>query len=153
MSALPIHPAVNHFPVVTSLLAAGCMALAAFRPRQERGEWLLRAMLLLGVAALALPVVAWSGRVWSLSMGLWPRGVWLPPRRALDGLLVLHVLGAAVSAALTALGLVLAFALRKGRVPLWTVVLVMAAAALATGVTARVGGQMAFGEPPAEQAQ
>jgi len=152
MSALPIHPAVNHFPVVTSLLAAGCMLLAALRPRQERPEWALRALLLLCVAVLALPVVAWSGRIWGASQGLWPHAAWLPPRRALNGLLVLHVLGAAVSSALTVLGLVLVIALRRGRVALWPVLLVVAAAALATGATARVGGQMAYGEPPAQDA-
>jgi hypothetical protein len=60
------------------------------------------------------------------------------------------VLGAAVAAALTVTGLALAWAHRRGRVGLWAVLLVAAAAALATGATARVGGQMAFGEPPQE---
>ncbi len=80
-----------------------------------------------------------------------PRGL-AAARRALNGLLVLHVLGAAVSSALTVLGLVLVIALRRGRVALWPVLLVVAAAALATGATARVGGQMAYGEPPAQDA-
>ena len=150
MSALPIHPAVNHFPVVTSLLAACCMALGALRPQRERGEWAQRGLLLLCVAVLALPVVAWSGRIWSAGMGLWPWGRWLPPRRALNGKLVLHVLGAAASTLLTLAGLALAFAHRRGRVGIWPVLLVVAAAALATGATARLGGQMAFGEPPQE---
>jgi uncharacterized membrane protein len=147
MSALPLHPAVNHFPVVTSLLAACCMLLAALRPRQ-RSEWVLRGLLLLGVALAALPVVMGSGRSWSAAQGLWPRSVALPPARALNGLLRWHVLGAGVSAVLVALGLVLALAFRRGRLALWPVLLVVLAAALATGITARVGGQMAFGDPP-----
>jgi uncharacterized membrane protein len=147
MSALPLHPAVNHFPVVTSLLAVCCLVLAVLRPRQ-RGEWVLRALLLLGVALAALPVVIGSGRSWSAAQGLWPRSVPLPPAHALNGLLRWHVLGAGVSAALLALGLVLALAFRRGRIGLWPVVAVVLAAALATGATARVGGQMAYGEPP-----
>jgi uncharacterized membrane protein len=152
MSGLPLHPAVNHFPVVANLLAASCLALAAARPRRERSEWVLRALLLLGVAVLSIPVAAWSGRLWSVDMGLWPRHVPLPPRQALNGLLVIHVLGAATSAGLTVLGLVLTFALRRGRIALWPVLLVVASAAAATGATARVGGQMAYGEPPAADA-
>lgn len=151
MSALPIHPAVNHFPVVTSLLAACCLGLGALRSPEERGEWLLRAVLLLCVALLALPVVIWSGRIWSVDMGLWPWRVPLPPRRALNGMLRLHVLGAAVSAGLLALGLALGLASRRGRIGLWPVILIVLAAAMATGVTARLGGQMAFGEPAVQE--
>jgi uncharacterized membrane protein len=147
MSALPLHPAVNHFPVVTSLLAACCLLLAALRPRQ-RGEWVLRGLLLLGVALAALPVVIASGRSWSVDQGLWPRSVPLPPAHALNGLLRWHVLGALIATGLLVLGLVLALAFRRGRIRLWPVVLVVLAAALATGATARVGGQMAFGPPP-----
>jgi uncharacterized membrane protein len=146
MSALPLHPAVNHFPVVASLLASGCVLLGALRPLPERREWLLRALLLLGVAAAALPVVIGSGRAWSSAQGLWPPGLALPPGHALNGLLRWHVLGAAVSALLTLAGLGLALAFRRGRIALWPVLLVVLAAALATGVTARLGGQMAFGE-------
>ena len=152
MSALPLHPAVNHFPVVASLLASGCVLLGALRPLSERREWLLRALLLLGVAAVALPVVLLSGRAWSAAQGLWPQGAALPPRHALNGLLRWHVLGAAVSALLILLGLGLALAFRRGRIALWPVLLVVVAAALATGLTARMGGQMAFGEVEPESA-
>jgi uncharacterized membrane protein len=146
VSALPLHPAVNHFPVVASLLASGCVLLGACRPLPERREWLLRALLLLVVAAAALPLVLGSGRAWSAAQGLWPPGQALPPRRALNGLLRWHVLGAALATLLTLSGLGLALAWRRGRSALWPVLLVVLAAALATGATARLGGQMAFGE-------
>ena len=152
MSALPLHPAVNHFPVVASLLASGCVLLGALRPLPERREWLLRALLLLGVATAALPVVIGSGRAWSSAQGLWPPGLALPPGHALNGLLRWHVLGAAVSALLTLAGLGLALAFRRGRIALWPVLLVVLAAALATGLTARVGGEMAFGQVEPEAA-
>ena len=150
VSALPLHPAVNHFPVVASLLAVCCLGLGLRSPGQ-RAEWALRAQLLLAVAVLALPVVLGSGRLWSVDMGLWPWRVALPPSRALNGMLGLHVLGAALSAGLLALGLVLTWLFRRGRIGLWPVLLVALAAALATGITARVGGQMAFGEPAVQE--
>ena len=149
MSALHLHPALNHFPVVATLLAAGAALLGVLRPR-ERSEWLLRALLLLGVAVAALPVVLWSGRAWAAAQGLWPRGAWLPPRQPLAGLLRWHLLGAGISTLLAGLGLALALAWRRGRAGLWPVVLVAVAAALATGITARIGGQIAFGEPGME---
>ena len=150
MSALPLHPAVNHFPVAANLLAACCLLLAAFRPRSERCEWVLRGLLLLAVAAASLPLVLWSGRVWSVAQGPWPWGAPLPPRHALGGLLRWHLLGAGISSLLTGLALALALAHRRGRAGLWPVVLVVLAAALATGLTARIGGQMAFGETEAQ---
>jgi uncharacterized membrane protein len=150
MSPLPLHPAVNHFPVVASFLAACCMAMAAFRPRGERSEWVRRGLLLLGVALVSLPVVIGSGRAWAATMGIWPRGVWLPPRRALGGILFWHVIGAGVSAAFVLAGLMLVRAFRRGRTGLLPVILVVLAAALATGITARLGGQMAYGEPTPE---
>jgi len=148
--SLPVHPAVNHFPVVASLLAAGCLLAGAVRPQAERSEWVLRALLLLGVAVVALPVVIGSGRAWSAAMGAWPWGAALPPRSALDGLLRWHVLGAAVSTALSGLGLGLGLGFRRGRIGLWPLLLVVLTAALATGITARVGGQMTFGNPESE---
>jgi hypothetical protein len=57
-----------------------------------------------------------------------------------------------VSALLTLTGLGLALAFRRGRIALWPVLLVVVAAALATGLTARMGGQMAFGEVEPESA-
>jgi len=150
MSPLPIHPAVNHFPVVASFLSACCIVRAAFRPQPERSEWVRRGLFLLGVALVSLPVVIWSGRIWAATMGIWPWSALLPPRQALDGVLRWHVLVAGISTGLVLLGLVLVRAFRRGRTGLWLVVLVVLAAALATGITARLGGQMAYGEPNPE---
>jgi len=60
------------------------------------------------------------------------------------------VMGAAVSTLLTLSGLGLTLAWRRGRSALWPVLVVVLAAALATGATARLGGQMAFGEAEPE---
>jgi len=147
MHALPFHPVVNPFPIVSTVLAAGCLLLAALRAREHRGEWVQRGMLLLTVSLLAMPVVAWSGRTWAGAAGLWPRGALLPDARAAGGLLRLHALGAAGSGCLMALGLLLGIAHRRGRAPLWPVIVVLLACALATGMTAHLGGQIAFGEP------
>lgn len=70
-----------------------------------------------------------------------------PGAAARGGLLALHALGAAASAALTLSGFLLLLRHRRGRGPFWAALLVVAAAALATGVTAHLGGRMAFGPP------
>lgn len=147
MAPLPIHPVVNAFPIVATVLAALAMIWAGLLAPSRRPEWLGRSLLLLGVALAALPAVAWSGRIWAAAMGIWPPGRALPPRAALGGLLALHALGATASAALTLSGFLLLLRHRRGRGPFWAALLVVAAAALATGVTAHLGGRMAFGPP------
>jgi uncharacterized membrane protein len=148
--ALPLHPVVNPFPIVTTVLAALAMVLGALRPPGERREWLTRALLLLTVALALLPAVAWTGRAWAGDAGIWPAGRLLPPRGgALGGLLAAHLLGAAISAGLTLAGLLLALrARRSGR--FWAALLVVLAAAAATGITGHLGGRIAFGTPEAE---
>jgi uncharacterized membrane protein len=146
MTALPLHPVVNPFPVVATILAAGCLSAGAARPLHERGEWVLRGLLLLSVALLAMPAVAWTGRGWAVAAGLWP------PRHGPGGLLLAHVLGALAATVLMVLAARLAQAYRRRRVGLWPVLALALASALATGITAHLGGRIAFGEPEASQA-
>jgi len=73
----------------------------------------------------------------------------LPPSRALGGLLRLHLEGAAGSTGLLLAGLLLVHRHRRGQGRLWPALLVVLAAAAAVGVTAHLGGMMAFGEPGA----
>jgi len=149
MSALPIHPVVNPFPIAATVLAALALLAAGLRPRDQRREWLTRCLLLLLVALAALPAVAWSGRLWAAAMGVWPASRALPPSRALGGLLRLHLEGAAGSTGLLLAGLLLVHRHRRGQGRLWPALLVVLAAAAAVGVTAHLGGMMAFGEPGA----
>jgi uncharacterized membrane protein len=101
MTALPLHPVVNPFPVVATILAAGCLSAGAARPLHERGEC---------------------------------------------------VLGALAATVLMVLAALLALAYRRRRVGLWPVLALALASALATGITAHLGGRIAFGEPEASQA-
>ena len=149
MAALPFHPVVNAFPVVTTVLAAGCLLAGAARPGEAGREWLRRGLLLLIVALLAMPVVAWSGRAWAASAGMWPRGLALPPARA--RLLRVHVLGASLSTLLMILAALAVRAQLRGR-GRWLALAVVLACALCTGVTAHLGGELAFGEPGVEDA-
>jgi len=149
---LPLHPVVNPFPIVTSVLAALALVIAALRPEPDRREWLTRSLLLLAVGLVLLPAVAWTGRMWAVDAGAWKPGQAAPVPHALDGLLALHLLGAAFSGALTLAGLLLVQGARRGRRRFWAALLVVAAAAAATGVTAHLGGRMAFGTP-AEDAE
>jgi len=150
MSALPFHPVVNAFPVVTTVLAAGCVLAGAARPGEAGREWLRRALLLLLVALLAMPAVAWSGRAWAASAGLWPKGLALPPAKA--QLLRGHVAGATLSLLLMALAALLVSARIRGRGGRWLVLAVVLACALSTGLTAHLGGKLAFSEPEVEDA-
>jgi hypothetical protein len=49
-----------------------------------------------------------------------------------------------------ALGVLLALGHRRNRMTLWPVIVVVVVAALATGMTAHLGGRIAFGEPDAQ---
>jgi uncharacterized membrane protein len=148
--ALPLHPVVNPFPIVTSVLAALALVIGALRPEAERREWLIRSLLLLVVGLALLPVVAWTGRMWAVDASAWEPGRVLPVHHALGGLLAMHLLGAAFSGALTLTGLLLVQGARRQRRGYWAALLVVLAAAAATGVTAHLGGRMAFGTPEAE---
>ena len=142
---LPLHPALVHFPVAATVLAAAALLAGAARSGSARAPWLDRATFLLGTAVLSTPAAIASGRLWSGTLHLWTGPALLPPAAVEDGLLLRHVLGAASTLVLAFLGLVLALASRSGRAPFWSVVLVACAAASAACLTAHVGGSMAFG--------
>ena len=142
--ALPLHPALIHFPVAATVLAAGAAIAGVLRPG-ERREWLDRTTLLLASAVAATPAAMISGRAWSRSLGLWATAAWLPPGDVEDGLLRRHVLAAVLTMALASCALLLSFFARRGRLPLWPVVLVVSASAAAACLTAHVGGGMVFG--------
>jgi uncharacterized membrane protein len=143
--ALPLHPALVHFPVAATVLAAGAALAAAVRPRTELREWLDRTSFLLGSAVASTPAAIVSGRAWSRSLGLWAAPSWLPPAAVEDGLLRRHVLAAVLTMALASCALLLSLFARRGRLPLWPVVLVVSSSAAAACLTAHVGGGMVFG--------
>jgi uncharacterized membrane protein len=143
--SLPLHPALVHFPVAATVLAAGALLACATRSGSERAPWLDRATFLLATAVLSTPAAMASGRLWSGTLHLWTGSSLLPPLDVEDGLLRRHVLGAALTLVLAFVGFILALATRSGRAPLWPVVLVAFAAAALACLTAHVGGAMAFG--------
>ena len=142
---LPLHPALVHFPVAATVLAAGALLAGAARSGSARAPWLDRATFLLATAVLSTPAAIASGRAWSGTLRLWSGFSLLPPLDAEDGLLRRHVLGAVLTLVLAFVALILALASRSGRASLWPVVFVSAAAAAAACLTAHVGGTMAFG--------
>ena len=144
---LPLHPAVIHFPIVATMFALGACLGCLLTPRLQRKEWLDRATLLSFIAVLSTPVAIVSGRAWSRSLGLWSEASWLPAAGVEGGLLRRHVEAALLTMALSSLALLLALASRRQRAPLWVLILVVAASAIAAVMTAHVGGQMVFGTP------
>jgi uncharacterized membrane protein len=134
---VPLHPALSHLPIASALLAAAALIGALFHAGPERVGWARAARLLLIVALVAAPFSVWTGRTWADSLGLLPRGEWLPPAAARAGLLRRHVLSAGTATALLALSL---FFVRGPRQRL-ALVLVLAAA-LAMLLTGHWGGAM-----------
>ncbi len=150
MDRLPFHPAINPFPVFTILMASSCLFMALIRPESEREEWVHRSWLLLLTGLAVLPFVLLTGRTWSLSMGFWPRIAPWPPGQAAHGLLRLHVIGAALSTALILLSTYAFWRYQRARGSLWLLFVLVLSAAVLTGYTAHLGGEMAFGEPASE---
>jgi len=142
---LPLHPAVIHFPIVTTMLALAACLVCFLKPSLRRKEWLDRATLLAFIAVLSTPLAIISGRAWSRSLGLWREASWFPASDVEGGLLRRHVEGALLTMALSSVALLLALASRRQRAPLWALILVVAAAAIAAVMTAHVGGRMVFG--------
>lgn len=142
---LPLHPALVHFPVAATVLAAGALLAGAARSASARAAWLDRATFLLAIAVLSTPVAIASGRQWSGALHQWTGSSLLPPVDVEDGLLLRHVLGAALTFVFAFAGLILALASRSGRAPFWSVALVACSAAAAAGLTAHIGGSMVFG--------
>ena len=150
MGRLPFHPAINPFPVFTILMASGCLLMALIRPAAEREEWVYRSWLLVLTGLAIRPFVLLSGRAWSLSMGFWPRVAPWPTGQAAHGLLRPHVIGAALSTTLILLTTGAFWLYRRARGPLWLLCVLVLSAAVLTGYTAHLGGEMAFGEPASE---
>jgi uncharacterized membrane protein len=142
---LPVHPALVHLPVASTLLAAASAFVGLARGRARQTEWMDRTTSLLFVAVVTTPAALLSGRVWSRSLGLWTGSSWLPPADAEEGLLRRHVLAAVVTMALAFWGLLLALAARRGHIAYWPLILIVSATAVAAGFTAHVGGAMVFG--------
>ncbi len=152
MPALPLHPAVVHFPVAGAFFAAGALALAVARPAHRRAS-LAGAALLLGAAVaggLAALVTGWQ---WADQLA-YLAGGWgpLPGPKAVEGLALRHSLLAlaAVVAAALALGLALVARKREGS-PLPALLAALLACAL-VAATGHVGGTMVHA-PPAPAAE
>lgn len=147
MPALPLHPAVVHFPVAGVFFAAGALALAVARPSHRRAS-LAGAALLLGAAVaggLAALVTGWQ---WADQLA-YLAGGWgpLPGPKAVEGLAQRHALlalAAVVSAAL-ALGLALLARKREGS-PLPALLAALLSCAL-VAATGHVGGTMVHAPP------
>jgi uncharacterized membrane protein len=146
--ALPIHPAIIHFPIAGTFFAAGALLLAVFRPA-TRDSSLPAALLLLG-AALAGGVAAMvTGYLWADQLA-YLAGGWgpIPGPKAVEGLAQRHALLAISFFLVAAIALALALlARRKGSSPLPALVAVLLACAL-VAATGHLGGTMVHAPPP-----
>lgn len=147
MLALPLHPAVVHFPVAGAFFAAGALALAVWKPAHRHASLTGAALILASAVAGGLASLAtgwqWADQLAYLAGGWGP----IPGPKAVEGLAQRHALLAlaAVVAAALALGLTLVARRRQGTpVPALLAALLSCALMAATG---HVGGTMVHAPP------
>lgn len=147
MPALPLHPAIVHFPVAGVFFAAGALALAAARPALRAaslgGAALLLAATVAGGLAALVSGWLWADQLAYLSGGWGP----VPGPKAVEGLAQRHALLAVAAVAAAALALALTLVARKrdgSPLPPLLAALLSCALMAATG---HVGGTMVHAPP------
>lgn len=154
MPALPLHPAVVHFPVAGVFFAAGALAIGLWKPAQKApalsGAALLLAATVAGGCAALFTGWLWADQLAYLAGGWGP----VPGPKAVAGLARRHALVAFAAVLAAALALVLALRARKrdgSVVPALLAALLACALMAATG---HIGGTMVHAppEPAAEGA-
>jgi uncharacterized membrane protein len=146
-NALPLHPALVHFPIAGAFFAAAALALAWLRPK-ERDAALGAAVLLLAAAAAGGVAAAVTGWFWADKLA-YLAGGWgpLPGPKAVEGLARRHALLAFAFLVAVSTALVLAFrARRRGLSPVPALLAALLAAAL-VGLAGHLGGTMVHAPP------
>ena len=147
LTALPLHPAVVHFPIAGAFFAAAALILAVASPRARSAGVTSAALLLAGAISGGLASLV-TGYLWADKEG-YLAGGWgpIPGPRAVEGLARRHAFLAL--AALVVMGVALALALRSRRrddTPAAALLAALLASAL-VAATGHVGGTMVFAPP------
>lgn len=147
MPAVPIHPAVVHFPVAGAFFAAGALALAAWRPAHRAaalaGAVLLLAATVAGGLAAGLTGWRWADELAYLAGGFGP----IPGPAAVEGLAQRHALLGLASVAAAALALSLALVARRRDGSVLPALLAALLTCALMGATGHVGGTMVHAPP------
>ena len=146
-NALPLHPAVVHFPIAGAIFAAAALLLAVASPR-ARSAGVTSAALLLAAAIGGGLAALVTGYFWADQQG-YLAGGWgpIPGPKAVEGLAQRHALLALAAVLLMAISLVLALkSRRRGDTPILALLVALLASAL-VAATGHVGGTMVHAPP------
>ena len=147
LTALPLHPAVVHFPIAGAFFAAAALLLAVASPRARSGGVTSAALLLVAAIGGGLASLV-TGYFWADKEG-YLAGGWgpIPGPKAVEGLAQRHALLALAAVVAMAVALVLALrSRRRGDAPAAALLVALLASAL-VAATGHLGGTMVFAPP------